>query len=213
MGSLKAAVLSPLFSFLRKGLFMRLKKALILPLAVSTALVAFPVTTAVAAPAAQEGECVENHQVPTTPGADRETVSENDLKQVNEDIESAGGSPLPAGTVEYGFNANGDAVAIDSKGRETVLSSAEKMNAELNSEPVQTRAAANQNDKGILSAAAATIAGCAGGVIGYNEILEILEKRVSYWTLVKFLAKKVGPGLAISCIAGAGGALATYMGW
>ncbi len=99
---------------------MRLKKALILPLAVSTALVAFPVTAAVAAPAAQEGECVENHQVPTTPGADRETVSENDLKQVNEDIESAGGSPLPAGTVEYGFNANGDAVAIDSKGRETV---------------------------------------------------------------------------------------------
>lgn len=192
---------------------MRLKKALILPLAVSSALVAFPVTTAVAAPAAQEGECVENHQVPTTPGADRETVSENDLKQVNEDIESAGGSPLPAGTVEYGFNANGDAVAIDSNGRETVLSSAEKMNAELNSEPVQTRAAANQNDKGILSAAAATIAGCAGGVIGYNEILEILEKRVSYWTLVKFLAKKIGPGLAIGCIAGAGGALATYMGW
>jgi len=43
--------------------------------------------------------------------------------------------------------------------------------------------------------------------------MEILEKRVSYWDLVKFLAKKIGPGLAISCIASAGGALATYMGW
>ena len=192
---------------------MRLKKALILPLAVSTALVAFPVTTATAAPAAQEGECVETHQVPTTPGADRETVSENDLKQINADIESASGSPLPAGTAEYGFNANGDAVAIDSNGRETVLSSAKKMDAELNSEPIQTRAAEAQDDKGVLSAAAATIAGCAGSVIGYDAILEILEKRVSYWTLVKFLARKIGPGLAIGCIAGAGGALATYMGW
>lgn len=144
---------------------MRLKRALILPLAISTALVTFPVATAGAAPATQEGECVETHQVPTTPGADRETVSENDLKQINEDMESAGGSPLPAGTVEYGFNANGDAVVIDSNGRETVLSSAKKMDAELNSEPVQTRVAEAQDDKGVLSAAAATIAGCAGGAL------------------------------------------------
>ncbi|WP_293829920.1 hypothetical protein [uncultured Corynebacterium sp.] len=192
---------------------MLLKKALILPIAVSTALVTVPVATASAAPAMQERECVETHQVPTTLGADRETVSENDLKQINEDIESAGGSPLPAGTVEYGFNADGDAVAIDSNGRETVLSSAKKMDAELNSVLVQTRSAADQDDKGVLSAAAATIAGCAGGVIGYDTILEILEKRVSYWALVKFLAKKIGPGLAISCIAGAGGALADHMGW
>lgn len=120
---------------------------------------------------------------------------------------------MPAGTVEYGFNANGDAVAIDSNGRKTVLSSANKMDAELNSVPVQTMAAEDQDDKGVLSAAAATIAGCAGGVIGYDTIMEILEKRVSYWNLVKFLAKKIGPGLAISCIASAGGALATYMEW
>lgn len=192
---------------------MRSKKAFILPLAVSTAFVAFPVASAEAAPATPEVECAETHQVPTTSGADRETVSENDLKQINEDIESAGGSPLPAGTVEYGFNAHGDAVAIDSTGRETVLSPAKTMDAELKSESIQTRAAEEQEDKGVLSAAAATIAGCAGGVIGYDAILEILEKRVSYWTLVKFLAKKIGPGLAISCIAGAGGGLATYMGW
>ena len=82
-----------------------------------------------------------------------------------------------------------------------------------NSVLVQTRSAEGQDDKGVLSAAAATIAGCAGGVIGYDTILKILEKRVSYWALVKFLAKRIGPGLAISCIAGAGGALATYMGW
>lgn len=117
-------------------------------------------------------------------------------------------SPLPAGTVEYGFNANGDAVAIDSNGRKTGLSSAKKMEAELNSEPVQTRAAEDQDDNGVLSAAAATIAGCAGSVIGYDPILEILEKRAPYWALVKFLAKKIGPGLAISCIAGVGGAFA-----
>ena len=120
---------------------------------------------------------------------------------------------MPAGTVEYGFNADGDAVAIDSNGRETVLSSAKKMDAELNSVLVQTRAAEDQDDKGVLTAAATTIAGCAGGLVGYDTILEILEKRVSYWALVKFLAKKIGPGLAISCISGAGGALATYMGW
>ena len=87
------------------------------------------------------------------------------------------------------------------------------MDAELNSVPVQTMAAEDQDDKRVLSAAAATIAGCAGGVICYDTIMEILEKRVSYWNLVKFLAKKIGPGLAISCIASAGGALATYMEW
>lgn len=76
---------------------MRLKEALILSLAVSTTLVAFPVATARAAPATQKGECVETHRVPTTPGADRETVSKNDLKQINEDIESAGGFPLACG--------------------------------------------------------------------------------------------------------------------
>ena len=120
---------------------------------------------------------------------------------------------MPAGTVEYGFNANGDAVAIDPNGRKTVLSSAKKMDAELNTVPVQTMVAEGQGDKGVLSAAATTIAGCAGGVIGYDTIMEIPEKRVSYWDLVKFLAKKIGPGLAISCIASAGGVFSTYIGW
>lgn len=85
---------------------------------------------------------------------------------------------LPAGTVEYGFNANGDAVAIAPNGRKTVLSSAKKMDAELNTVPVQTMVAEGQGDKGVLSAAATTIAGCAGGVIGYDTIMEIPEKRV-----------------------------------
>lgn len=71
----------------------------------------------------------------------------------------------------------------------------------------------SSDDKGPLGAFASTIAGCAGGAIGFDEILDILERRASYWTVVKFIAKKTGPGLAISCIAGAGGGLAIYMGW
>ncbi|GAB3181096.1 hypothetical protein GCM10027060_11460 [Nesterenkonia halophila] len=99
-------------------------------------------------------------------------------------------------------------------GSETLLATAESMEEELasatekeGSTPV-FRAAG-----GPLGGLASTIAGCAGGVIGYDAILSILEKRVSYWALVKFLGGKIGPGLAISCVAGAGGALATYMGW
>ena len=112
-----------------------------------------------------------------------------------------------------GLMTTGDAVAVDADGKETVLDSAASMENSIEYSSVETMAAEEQDDKGVISGAAASIAGCVGGVVGYDAILSILEKRVSYWALVKFLGGKIGPGLAISCIAGAGGGLATYMGW
>lgn len=100
--------------------------------------------------------------------------------------------------------------------KETTLLSATEMNSELDKGIIQYSAESEEDeddDKGVVSGIARSLAGCVGGAVGYDQIMDILEKRVSYWTLVKFLGKKVGPGLAISCIAGAGGALADYMGW
>ena len=175
------------------------------------------VTAASATPEAGAAEgnddCGSAHVSQETSGADRDTVEEGELKKLNADIEAAGGKTLPEGTIEYGFNDKGDAVAVDADGKETVLDSAASMESQLSSPETQTLAAEKAGDKGVLSGAAASIAGCVGGVVGYDAILSILEKRVSYWALVKFLGGKIGPGLAISCIAGAGGGLATYMGW
>lgn len=147
------------------------------------------------------------------------TLDAQKLSTINAQIVKVGGRQIPSGSVAFGFNESGDAVAVNAQGGKTVLESASKMDAEIDaaisSQKVTTgtaRASAAA-DKGVVSGLAATIAGCAGGVIGYDAILSILEKRVSYWALVKFLGGKIGPGLAISCIAGAGGALATYMGW
>lgn len=174
-------------------------------------------TAASAAPESSAGDgnedCGSANVSQEASGTDRETVGEGELEKLNEEIEAVGGKPLPEGTVEYGFNDNGDAVAVDADGKETVLDSAASMESQLNTPSVETMAAEEQDDKGVLSGAAASIAGCVGGVVGYDAILSILEKRVSYWALVKFLGGKIGPGLAISCIAGAGGGLATYMGW
>lgn len=148
-----------------------------------------------------------------------ETLDPESISTINEEIATAGGKQLPADTVAFGFNDAGDAVAVNGDGEETLLESADVMDAEIAAaEPAggaegAVTTAAETADKGVLTGAAATIAGCVGGVVGYDQILEILERRASYWTVVKFLAKKVGPGLAISCIAGAGGALATYLGW
>lgn len=92
--------------------------------------------------------------------------------------------------------------------KETTLLSATEMNSELDKGIIQYSAESEEDeddDKGVVSGIARSLAGCVGGAVGYDQIMDILEKRVSYWTLVKFLGKKVGPGLAISCIAGAGG--------
>lgn len=146
-----------------------------------------------------------------------ETVDAATIESINSATSSSGSSQLPKDTVAFGFNSNGDAVAVNHAGQETLLSSAQDMEAEMESLPRQSAGGAPMvqvgSDKGIIGAAASTIAGCAGGAIGYDEILDILERRASYWTVVKFIAKKTGPGLAISCIAGAGGGLALYMGW
>lgn len=132
-------------------------------------------------------------------------------EEVNEDLETSGQETLEEDAYALGFNTSGDAIIVLDDGSEVLLASSEAMEEELASASEEEASSADRS--GALTGLAATIAGCGGGVIGYDAILSILEKRVSYWALVKFLGSKIGPGLAISCVAGAGGALATYMGW
>lgn len=129
-----------------------------------------------------------------------ETVDSQSIQEINEEIAIVGGTGLPSNAVAFGFNTNGDAVAVDAAGNETILESAVTMDAQLDATPQssptgdgQTLAAtANaSDDKGVLTGLVATLAGCGGSVIGYDAILSILEKRVSYWALVKFLGAKL----------------------
>lgn len=67
------------------------------------------------------------------------------------------------------------------------------MNSELDKGIIQYSAESEEDeddDKGVVSGIARSLAGCVGGAVGYDQIMDILEKRVSYWTLVKFLGKK-----------------------
>ena len=61
-----------------------------------------------------------------------------------------------------------------------------------------------------INLAADIVFGCVGGVVGYNTIVDLLEGRAGKWALVKFLAKKVGWGMAIGCV---GGSVSRVMGW
>lgn len=192
------------------------KEKLAILLSSSISLVSVPAVSASASPISQEQGCVAAHQGVSASNADRQTVSKDDLAQLNKNIELAGGYPLPEGTVEYGFADNGDAIATDASGQETTLLSATEMNSELDKGIIQYSAESEEDeddDKGVVSGIARSLAGCVGGAVGYDQVMDILEKRVSYWTLVKFLGKKVGPGLAISCIAGAGGGALSLTIW
>lgn len=62
----------------------------------------------------------------------------------------------------------------------------------------------------VMRNAAQAVVGCVAGVVGYDEILDILERRVGKLAFVKFLAKRVGWGLALSCV---GGGVSAAMGW
>ncbi len=137
---------------------------------------------------------------------------------INEDLAAMGQEEITTDAHALGFNAAGDAVVVLDDGSEVELASAESMEEEVAAASagevsVGSSVQAQSSSKGALGGIASTIAGCTGGVIGFDAILSILEKRVSYWALVKFIGGKIGPGLAVSCIAGAGGALAVYMGW
>ncbi|MDU7503450.1 MAG: hypothetical protein E7K68_03830 [Corynebacterium kroppenstedtii] len=85
---------------LRGDIFMYWKKKLAILLSSSISLVSVPAVSASAAPTSQEQGCVAAHQGVSASNADRQTVSKDDLAQLNKNIELAGGYPLPEGTVE-----------------------------------------------------------------------------------------------------------------
>lgn len=129
-----------------------------------------------------------------TAAADVELIATLDTAtraSIEKDLRAMGQSSLPSRAVAIGFNPAGDAVAVDADGAETVLESAASMDAQIATSGlnVNTAAAAGSNpgsprmaasgEKGALSGIAASIAGCAGGVIGFDAIMGILEKRVS----------------------------------
>lgn len=147
-----------------------------------------------------------------------QVLDEAAREAINEDLTAVGQETLTADAHALGFNAEGDAVVVLDDGSEVQLASAESMEEEMAvastaEAGIESGAQTQSSSKGALGGIASTIAGCTGGVIGFDAIVSILEKRVSYWALVKFIGGKIGPGLAISCVAGAGGALAVYMGW
>lgn len=154
-----------------------------------------------------------------------DTLGSEATSEINEDLEASGQEPLSDDAYAVGINNSGDVVAIEDDGTEVTLESASAIDeevqaaedlaatAEAETDEASTESGVSTQDKGFLTAAASSIAGCLGGVVGFDAVLSILENRVSYWALTKFLGSKVGPGIAISCIAGAGGALATYMNW
>lgn len=78
--------------------------------------------------------------------------------------------------------------------------------------PEKTQRQIQTYDSGdsFMKNATQAVVGCVGGVVGYDEILDILQRHVEKLAFVKFLAKRVGWGLAISC---ASGAVAVAMGW
>lgn len=78
------------------------------------------------------------------------------------------------------------------------------------SEKTQRQIQTYDSGDSFMKNAAQAVVGCVGGVVGYDEILDILQRRVGKLAFVKFLAKKVGWGLAISCVSGA---VSVAMGW
>lgn len=63
-----------------------------------------------------------------------ETLDAAKITTINSDIAKSGATgtnTLPADAVAFGFNANGDAVAVDAAGEETVLETASVMDAEI----------------------------------------------------------------------------------
>lgn len=129
-----------------------------------------------------------------------ERLSQREIDEINNLRADEQLPPLPSNTAEVNITDDLQFVAFDSHGRKLKI---EDPRPKIDGTTISTYDTAMQN-------AAQAVVGCVAGVVGYDEILSILEKRVSKLTFVKFLAKRVGIGLALSC---AGGAVASAMGW
>lgn len=139
-------------------------------------------------------------------------IDEETLSKLNEARKSDGLDPLPDNTAELELGADGTVAAKDSSGdaievedQPTDFATPQESGGDESERLVQA-----QGGDSVMKNAAQAVAGCVGGVIGFDAILEILERRVSYWTFVKWLGGKVGWGLAVSCVSGG---VSAAMGW
>ena len=140
-----------------------------------------------------------------TKAVDKETLS-----QLNEARASDGLPALPEDTAALELREDGTVAALDSSGQAIAVEDQPtdfQSPQEPGNQDSELRAAGGDS---VIKNAAQAVAGCAGGVIGYDAILEILERRVSYWTFVNWLGGKIGWGLAISCVSGG---VSAAMGW
>lgn len=122
-------------------------------------------------------------------------MSKREIDEINSLRADERPPPLPSDTAEIGITEELQFVAYDSHGKKLKI---EDPRPEIDDATISTYDTAMQN-------ATQAVVGCVAGVVGYDEILSILEKRVSKLTFVKFLAKRVGIGLAISCAGGGSG--------
>lgn len=143
-----------------------------------------------------------------------ERVSATDVGIVNHMLTLEGMEPIASNARWIGTTSAGHLIAMDAAG--VVVKSPQVRGAQLfeiaphDAKDVYQTAGFGSWLKGAARAFARAIVGCVGGVIGYDTILGILERRVSYWAFTRWLAGRVGWGLAISCAAGAATAV---LGW
>ncbi|HJD69867.1 hypothetical protein I6J22_07685 [Corynebacterium kroppenstedtii] len=80
---------------------MHWEKKLALSLDASMPVGSIPGASASASPASQEQRCVTAHRGSSTSTAERQTVSKDELAQLNKNIELVGGNPLSKRTFQY----------------------------------------------------------------------------------------------------------------
>lgn len=159
------------------------------------------------------GNCETPDIKTTASGNITESLDESTRIALNSLFAQNGGKQIPQGAVRIETTPSGNLIAFDaSDNRVATLDlspSTHQKKSPLTGVDAST-ASAGSWLKGAARGFAKAVAGCVGGVIGYDAILGVLEKRVSYWAFVKWLGGKVGWALAVSCAAGAATAV---LGW
>lgn len=142
--------------------------------------------------------------------SDTVDIDEKTLSKLNEARKSDNLPALPSDTAALELSNDGTVKAKDSSGTSIAVEDNPTDFTEPQQPSKQGAELRAEGGDSVMKNAAQAVAGCAGGVIGYDAILEILERRVSYWTFVKWLGGKIGWGLAVSCVSGG---VSAAMGW
>ena len=164
---------------------------------------------------APTGEC-ETHVIQTNAAGNIVEQIDADTRTALSNLMASQGKPrLPQATSTIETTPSGGLIALDAQGNRlgewslTSASTSTRAKGVFGTQPASADSAGSWL-KGAARGFAKAVAGCVGGVIGFDAILGVLEKRVSYWAFVKWLGGKVGWGLAVSCAAGAATAV---LGW